>query len=66
MTVKVFLTAVSLKDTRLTTAKAAEGPTCSALKRAKKGKGNRQPASGRPILVPFGDSRALSKNISRK
>ena len=29
MTVKVFLTAVSLEDTRLTTRKAVEAPFCS-------------------------------------
>ena len=29
MTVKVFLTAVSLEDTRLTTGKAVEAPFCS-------------------------------------
>jgi hypothetical protein len=65
MTVKTFLTAVSLKDTRLTTPKAAEGP----LQRSRPGpKRKREPPADvrRPILVPFVDSGALSKNISRK
>jgi len=58
MTVKAFLRSVSLRDTRLTTAKAVEGALTALSTGSKQEKRNRQPASGGPILLPFEDGGA--------